>query len=158
MSAIVGRKRELAQLKSLLESDKSEFVAVYGRRRVGKTFLIREAFDYKFTFQHTGILDAPKSEQISEFMRSLYKVYPEKCKQPRTWFDAFHLLEDYLESLGEGKKLLFIDEMPWMDTPRSNFIKALDHFWNGWATMRKDIVLIICGSATSWIIDNVINN
>lgn len=158
MSAIVGRKRELAQLRSLLESDRSEFVAVYGRRRVGKTFLIREAFDYKFTFQHTGILDAPKSEQISEFMRSLYKVYPEKCKHPRTWFDAFHLLEDYLESLGEGKKLLFIDEMPWMDTPRSNFIKALDHFWNGWATMRKDIVLIICGSATSWIIDNVINN
>lgn len=74
MSAFVGRKRELAQLKSLFESDKSEFVAVYGRQRVGKTFLIREAFDYKFTFQHTGILDAPKSEQISEFMRSLYKV------------------------------------------------------------------------------------
>lgn len=81
-----------------------------------------------------------------------------KCAKPRSWHEAFHLLERLLESNTSEKKIVFIDELPWMDTPRSNFIRALDHFWNGWATMRKDIILIVCGSATSWIIDKVIKN
>ena len=142
----------------VMSSNQSEFVAVYGRRRVGKTFLIREAFNYKFAFQHTGILDAPLKEQLKEFRESLYKMGMKKRAMPATWSDAFHMLEDYLSTLPEGKKVVFIDELPWMDTPRSNFIRALDHFWNGWATTRRDILLIVCGSATSWIIDNIIMN
>lgn len=155
---LIGRNKEVAELISLLEGDRSEFVAVYGRRRVGKTFLIREAFNYKFAFQHTGILDASLSEQLSEFRESLYSAGMKKCAKPRSWHEAFHLLERLLESNTSEKKIVFIDELPWMDTPRSNFIRALDHFWNGWATMRKDIILIVCGSATSWIIDKVIKN
>jgi len=155
---IIGRRDELSLLRGLLNSYKSEFYAVYGRRRVGKTFLIREAFNYKFTFQHTGILDATKSEQISEFVESLHRAGLGKCPMPKTWFQAFHLLERFIETLPEGKKVLFIDELPWMDTNKSNFLKALDHFWNGWATTRNDIILIVCGSATSWIIDKVIDN
>ena len=131
---------------------------MYGRRRVGKTFLVRETFDYQFAFQHTGILDAPLKEQLKEFRQSLYNMGMKKCAMPASWSDAFHLLESYLSGLPEGKKVVFIDELPWMDTPRSNFIRALDHFWNGWATTRRDILLIVCGSATSWIIDNIIMN
>ena len=155
---LIGRQAEKKVLREMLESGQSEFVAVYGRRRVGKTYLIRETFGYSFAFQHTGILDAPMKEQLSEFRESLYSSGMKRCAMPRTWSDAFRLLQRWLASLPEGKKVVFIDELPWMDTPRSNFIRALDHFWNGWATTRKDIVLIVCGSATSWIIDNIVLN
>lgn len=155
---IIGRKTEQKRLKDLLKSPQSEFVAVYGRRRVGKTFLIRETFNYKFSFQHTGILDAGLPEQLKEFCESLKKQGLGRCPVPRTWYDAFHLLEKLLEASPEKKKIIFIDEMPWLDTPKSNFVRALDHFWNSWATARKDIVLIVCGSATSWIMNKIINN
>lgn len=156
---IVGRTNELKELHSLLTAEESQFVAVYGRRRVGKTFLIREAFDYKFTFQHTGLYNASMREQLSEFRESLYAAGMQKVAMPKSWNEAFRLLARLIEEKPEeGKKLIFIDEMPWMDTPKSNFVSALDHFWNGWATTRRDIILIICGSATSWIIENVIMN
>lgn len=155
---LIGRENEKKVLLSALESEQSEFIAVYGRRRVGKTYLIRETFGYNFSFQHTGILDAPLKEQLSEFRQSLYRHGMKRKAMPKTWNEAFHLLEDWLSCLPEGKKVVFIDELPWMDTVRSNFIRALDHFWNSWASARKDIVLIVCGSATSWIIDNIVMN
>lgn len=155
---LIGRLHEKQQLISLLESEQSEFVVVYGRRRVGKTFLIREAFDYKFAFQHTGILNASLQEQLLEFQQSLRSAGYRKCPKPANWHEAFHLLADLLEKSKASKKVIFIDELPWMDTPNSNFIRALDHFWNGWATARKDVVMIVCGSATSWIINKVIMN
>jgi hypothetical protein len=155
---MIGRKKERELLLSLLESKQSEFVAVYGRRRVGKTFLIRETFNYNFAFQHTGILDAPLGEQLSEFRESLYDAGLEKSPLPENWSEAFRLLKKLIQKQGEGKKVIFIDELPWLDTVRSNFIRALDHFWNGWATTRKDIILIVCGSATSWIMENIVMN
>lgn len=157
---IIGRKNEIAILQSLLQEEESQFVAVYGRRRVGKTFLIREAFDYKFAFQHTGIYGASLKEQLNEFLESLYSAGMKEVKDaPQNWSQAFHLLEKFIDkSRSKKKKVIFIDEMPWMDTHKSNFVRSLDHFWNSWATARKDIILIICGSATSWIINNVIMN
>ena len=153
---LIGRDKEKKELLDLLESDQSEFVAVYGRRRVGKTFLIRETFQYHFDFQHTGILDAPVDEQIAEFCKSLQSSGLRKFEVPKNWHEAFHLLEQLLAKSKAAKKVVFVDELPWMDTPKSNFVRALDHFWNGWATARKDIVLIVCGSATSWVINKVI--
>lgn len=155
---LIGREIEKRTLLGLLDSEQSEFVAVYGRRRVGKTYLVREAFNYEFSFQHTGLLDAPLKEQLSEFRESLYAAGMGKCAMPRTWSEAFRLLQRHLSSCPDGKKVIFIDELPWMDTQKSNFIRALDHFWNAWATTRKDIVLIVCGSATSWIIENIVMN
>ena len=155
---LIGRELEQRLLRGLYKSDQSEFVALYGRRRVGKTYLVRETFQYRFAFQHTGILDASMSEQLSEFRESLYAAGLPKSPKPKTWSEAFHLLQRLLGNLPEGKKVVFIDELPWMDTPKSNFIRALDHFWNAWATMRKDIILIVCGSATSWIIDHIVMN
>ncbi|MBQ0028921.1 MAG: ATP-binding protein [Bacteroidales bacterium] len=157
---IIGREKEIATLQELLHSDESQFVAVYGRRRVGKTYLIREAYNYDFVFQHTGTYGATRKQQLSDFRDSLYNAGMDKCAMPKTWSEAFLLLWNFLKAMPvDGKKkVIFIDELPWMDTAKSNFVHSLDHFWNAWATTRKDIILVICGSSTSWIIDNVIMN
>lgn len=155
---IIGRKNEIEQLHDALESEYSEFVAVYGRRRVGKTFLVREAFDYKFTFQHAGLAKSNMKKQLSAWKSSLKDAGLKVGAAPKSWIDAFDLLKDLIRQSTDEKKVIFIDEMPWMDTKRSEFIPALEHFWNGWASGRKDVLLIICGSATSWIINKIIKN
>ena len=155
---IIGRKEEQQILHSAAQSENSEFVAVYGRRRVGKTYLIRETFGYKFTFQHTGLAKGNTKEQLFSFAISLRDAGYDDCPIPKSWLEAFSLLSAYLKNSTDEKKIVFLDELPWMDTPRSNFISAFEHFWNSWASARKDIVLIICGSATSWIINKVIND
>lgn len=155
---IVGRKSEQKELLEAANSEYSKFVAVYGRRRVGKTFLIRETFNYSFTFQHTGLARGKMKDQLFSFRESLRKVSRKKYKLFKNWYEAFIALEEWLDSLPDGKKIVFLDELPWMDTPRSNFISGLEHFWNSWASARKDILLIVCGSATSWIVSKLINN
>ena len=164
----IGRDNEKIDLETAIESDKSEFIAVYGRRRVGKTFLIREVCNYSFAFEHTGIKtvkgecgqdDSPKSDgmkyQLAEFAESLRRYGLNKVKRLTSWREAFFKLSELLEKRPAGRKVVFLDECPWMDTPRSDFLSALDHFWNGWCTMRKDIVLIICGSAASWVVGQI---
>lgn len=155
---IIGRKEEQRRLKEAYQSEYSEFVAVYGRRRVGKTFLIRESFNYNFAFYHTGLSNKPTKEQLVSFRDSLQQYGKKNYPIPGNWFEAFKMLSSLLEGLSTGKKVVFIDEMPWMDAPRSSFVSALEYFWNSWASARKDILLIICGSATSWIINKVIKN
>lgn len=157
---LVGREKEQQQLLNLLKEEEPQFCTLFGRRRVGKTYLVRETFYHHFAFQHTGLAKAAKSDQLREFRESLRAAGMLKPPTPHTWYEAFHLLETFLSSLPSGKKLVFIDELSWMDTKGSDFISALEHFWNGWATARaeKDIVLIVCGSATSWIINKVIKN
>ena len=149
---IVGRDKEQLELLELLDKEESQFCAVYGRRRVGKTYLIRETFNYQFCFQHTGVSRGTLRQQLTAFRNSLVATGM-KCAIPKTWIEAFELLKQHVNNAPAGKKVLFIDELPWMDTPKGNLIGALENFWNGWATARreKDIVLIVCGSATSWI-------
>lgn len=149
---IIGREKEQRELLSLLEKEESQFCAIYGRRRVGKTYLIRETFNYRFCFQHTGIAKGTLRQQLTAFRNSLVAAGM-KCAIPKTWIEAFELLKQLINNAPAGKKVIFIDELPWMDTPKGNLIGALENFWNGWATARreKDIVLIVCGSATSWI-------
>ena len=156
---IIGRKEETAKLKRAYDSDHSEFVAVYGRRRIGKTYLIRETFEGKFTFQYSGIFKASNKEQLDVFYKSLLEQGLDPTeKPPKDWFDAFFLLEHLIKKSEEQRKIIFLDELPWMDARNSRFIPAFEHFWNGWASARKDILLIICGSATSWIINKIFRN
>ena len=155
---IIGRKVEKKILDEVSVSGHSEFVAIYGRRRVGKTYLVRETFSNRITFELSGLANASTKEQLLNFCLTLKKTIGEELKTPQNWLEAFSQLIEFLEKSNEKRKILFFDEMPWMDTPRSGFITALEHFWNGWASARKDIVLIVCGSATSWIINNLINN
>ena len=153
----IGREKEQRQLKEYLSSDQSEFIAVYGRRRVGKTFLIQQVIGNNYAFYVAGMNNVSMRIQLKNFMQGMRKN-GEDIHTADTWLDAFIALEDYLDSLPEGNKIVFIDEMPWMDTPRSNFISGLEHFWNSWASWRDDIKLIVCGSATSWILNNLIKN
>ena len=155
---IIGRKAEKSLLNDILSSNQSEFIAIYGRRRVGKTYLVRETFSGQFSFEISGLANANIKEQLLNFSLTLKKVSNEELKTPRSWLEAFAQLADYLEKNKQKRKVIFFDEMPWMDTPRSGFLTALEHFWNSWASARKDVVLVVCGSATSWIINNLINN
>ncbi|MDO5446253.1 MAG: ATP-binding protein [Prevotellaceae bacterium] len=157
---LIGRAKEQKTLLSLLDNSESQFCVVYGRRRVGKTYLIRETFHYKFAFQHTGVARGNYREQLRAFRDSLRMSGLQKCNIPKNWSDAFGMLKELIMQAPAGKKVIFIDELPWMDTPKSNMIGALEHFWNGWVTSRaeKDIVLIVCGSASSWVSKNLLRD
>lgn len=154
---LIGRDKERRLLLDYLNTDKSEFIAIYGRRRVGKTYLIRQVIGEKACFTLTGMENAGMQDQLANFYFTLRRVY-DKSVQPKSWIEAFDELQSYLEGLPAGKKIVFIDELPWLDTLRSRFIAALEHFWNGWCDARNDVKLIVCGSATSWMIDKIINN
>ena len=157
---IIGRDKEKNEFDNLLASDKSEFVAVYGRRRVGKTFLIREYLLKETIFHITGIANVNTKIQLTNFATALLKFDSKNKKRtfPSDWFEAFQQLINYAEKNRLNRKVIFIDELPWLDTAKSNFIPALEHFWNSWAAARKDIVLVVCGSAAAWMINKLINN
>jgi uncharacterized protein len=156
---IIGRQKELDLLQTAFNSDKSEFVAIYGRRRVGKTYLIRTAFEDKFSFQISGLANTATDLQLFNFYVALKNLdKSDTLIRPENWLMAFYQLGQYLEKLDTPKKVVFIDELPWFDGPNAGFIQALEHFWNSWASARRDVVLVVCGSAASWIINKLINN
>lgn len=153
---MIGRKTEQKELLRALESRQSEFVALYGRRRVGKTFLVNELFNGQFTFRATGIEDGSKREQLDLFREELRRQGLPKCPRLTSWIAAFSRLEDLLEASAEKRKVVFLDELPWFDTPCAGFLRAFEAFWNGWATARHDILLVVCGSATTWMLKKVL--
>ena len=139
MCTIIGRKQEIEDLSRYYRSGKAEFVAVYGRRRVGKTFLVNEVLGDNMTFRHTGLSPYDRKrkvslkDQLQNFHFSLMRYGMEDISQPKSWMEAFFMLEQLLERKDNGtRQVVFIDELPWMDTPRSGFLTALEAFWNGW--------------------------
>lgn len=159
MGKLIGRNIEQRELRKYIDSEHAEFIAVYGRRRVGKTFLIREMFCTEFAFEVSGTIGGRRNEQMFNFMQSLRLYGYEEPQQPTTWNEAFDSLQRLLQPKVESERcILFFDELPCFDTPRAGFIKAFDHFWNGWASHYPNIKLIVCGSATSWMVDNIIDN
>ena len=166
MADIIGRQEEIRRIQSLYNSSHSEFLAIYGRRRVGKTFLVTQYFKDNFSFRHTGLspyedkVKITMKDQLQAFYYSLLRFgMDEGVPCPRDWQEAFFRLERLLEHRADGKKMVvFIDELPWMDTPRSKFVSAFEGFYNGWATDRDDILLIVCGSNSSWILKNIVNS
>ena len=157
---MIGRQEEITVLESLEHADKSAFVAVYGRRRVGKTYLVRTVFENKMVFQLTGLARTKIDKQLANFHAALVRNFPQYEEKPmaKDWFQAFLQLELALETSTATKKIVFLDELPWLDSRNSGFISALEHFWNSWASARRDVLLIVCGSAASWMINNLINN
>lgn len=158
MDRIIGRTEQKAKLDAYVSGDNSEFVVVYGRRRVGKTFLIREYLGNKFDFHITGLANIGTKEQLINFHAAIQKYSPTTDAFADSWYKAFQQLIDLLEHSASARKIIFIDELPWLDTPKSGFLSAFEHFWNDWASARKDILLIVCGSATSWITGKLLNN
>lgn len=156
---LIGREKEKQILQDALTEEYSQFIAVYGRRRVGKTFLIREAYDYHFAFQFTGAAKTSARKQLARFRMALKEQGLTDVPQVFTnWMIAFAELKRFISILPAGKKVIFLDELPWMDAPRSGFLSELESFWNGWASARKDIVFVVCGSATSWMVKKIIKD
>jgi AAA+ ATPase superfamily predicted ATPase len=158
--AIIGRTAELTTLKRLYESDKSEFAMVYGRRRVGKTFLIAKTVESQFTFRMTALSKGSTKAQLQNFHNylSLFDASETTTPIPKNWLEAFQILIQFLSRQKVKRKVIFFDELPWFDSHNSDFLIGLEHFWNGWAAYRTDILLITCGSAASWMIKKLIRD
>lgn len=158
MNELIARERERKIIQECVDSGSPEFVAVYGRRRIGKTFLIKKFFNNKFDFYLTGSYDAPLSDQLSEFQSQLTEYSGHKWRRPKNWHEAFRQLKEYLSSIHKRNIIVFIDELPWLDTPRSRFISALEMFWNSWGDSQSNLKFIVCGSATTWMTNKLLGN
>ena len=159
MNIIVGRKKEIECLQQVVKSGESEFVAIYGRRRVGKTFLIREFFSNNFAFYFSGSEKSSMKTQLLNFRNAYQEYFKTIIPTPENWTTAFAMLKNALSNIKKpGRKIIFIDELPWIATKGSNFIQAFEYWWNTYASTNSDIVLIICGSSTSWVLNKIIKN
>ena len=157
---LIGREQQIKEMKQALASGKPEMVTLIGRRRVGKTYLIRQVYKDKIVFELTGLQYGTKAEQLQNFSLSLSRYFPDYPQQkvPNNWLEAFHVLTQAIISLKRKEKVvIFLDELPWLGTKRSGFIKGLGYFWNSWAS-NENVLLAVCGSAASWMIDKVIND
>ena len=172
---MVGRTAEIKKLETAYRSNRAEFVGIYGRRRIGKTFLVNETFAGRFVFRHAGLspVEEEQSEsdsarldesllkkQLAHFHTSLLQEGESGTLPPKNWEEAFFRMEQIIETkeVKKGKKVVFIDELPWMDTPKSGFITALEGFWNNWGCRQNNLLFIVAGSSTSWMINKLINN
>lgn len=160
MENLIGRKEEKLLLQRIEKSGDAELVAVYGRRRVGKTFLIRNGFKRGVAFEFSGIHNVTLDQQLESFSLALTKATGGLAlAKPASWIQAFQMLEQFLTpSLKKERKIIFFDEFPWINTPRSGFLAAFENFWNSWASKENNLVVVICGSAAAWMIKRVINN
>lgn len=162
MQNIIGRSKEKGILQNLLDSSKSELLAIYGRRRTGKTYLIREFFqDQGLFLEFTGMLQGRASEQLWNFSQVLNQAFCShpQIKPPKNWNQAFHILVDRLAQIPQEKKvIIFFDELPWLATPRSDLLRSLEYLWNRHLSQRSNIIVILCGSAAAWMIKKIVNN
>lgn len=156
---IIGRHREQEILQACCDSHRAEFVAVYGRRRIGKTYLVKQFFADCFDFYATGIYQVSRSLQLRHWQEQLQHYSGVKRPRPKDWFEAFGQLREHLATLSHQPRIvIFIDELPWFDTPKSGFIRALDLFWNSWAADQANLKLITCGSATTWMTNKLLGD
>ena len=160
MDRLVGRELEIKQLRKYTSSERPEFVAIYGRRRVGKTFLVNHLFGGKMAFSMTGVLGGTKDDQMEAFVDAMQEYSGKLPEKPHSWMEAFRLLKLYLKKKvgGRNRCIVFLDELPSMDTQRSGFVRALGYFWNNWASLQDNLTLIVCGSATSWMIRHIVDD
>ena len=160
METIIGRLTEIKKLTSAVNSHRAEFIALYGRRRVGKTFLINQMFRNQFAFKMTGVIEGSLKDQFTAFTDAMSDYGYDMPEKPDDWMKAFILLKNALKpKVNSGERcVIFIDELPAMDAENSNVAGAVGYFWNNWASQYDNIVFIICGSATSWMITNVIDS
>ena len=156
---LIGRYDEIQKLERCMERREAQLIVVQGRRRVGKTFLIQQFFKNGFDFKFTGEYKASRASQLENFVLELNRRTHARHEVPKSWKEAFDMLRAYLSALPEGEKhIVFFDEMPWMDTPKSGFLSSFEYFWNDFGSAMDDLVLIVCGSATAWITENIERN
>jgi AAA+ ATPase superfamily predicted ATPase len=155
---IIGRKAEMQELQRYYDSERPELIIVYGRRRVGKTYLVKEFFENNFAFYFTGTVDVPNAQNLSNFDKAIIDYGGTIPRASKNWSEAFTRLKALLAGHSGNKKVVFFDEMPWLDAHESDFLSAFDYFWNSWASAAPEILFIGCGSATSWITKKIFQN
>ena len=156
---LIGRKAECLRLDRCVSEEQAQLVLLYGRRRVGKTYLIDQYFEKRFDFKITGAEKQPKEAQLHIFTQELNRQTQKENGSPSNWTEAFDMLRAYLEGLSyDEKRVVFFDEMPWLDTPRSGFLAAFESFWNSWGYSRDNLVFVVSGSASSWLMKNIDGN
>jgi AAA+ ATPase superfamily predicted ATPase len=161
MQQLIGRIPEIQILNDAFASNQAELIAVYGRRRVGKTYLVRTIYEKSIVFELTGLKDTNLAGQLENFTDTLAAAFYPKTPlaTPRNWVGAFRMLSNALEGHNsKHKRVVFLDEFPWLDTAKSGFLSAFDHFWNNWASKQSNLVVVICGSAASWMIQNIVRS
>ncbi len=159
ISNIIGRKEEIRRLEKCYESKQAQLVVVYGRRRVGKTYLVTELFKNRFALRLTGAYNQRRSIQLEYFVEELRAAGMEVGEIPDTWKGAFALLRRFISSRNpEEKQVVFIDEIPWFDTLKSDFLSSFEYFWNSWGSKQSNLLLIVCGSATAWMTEKFADN
>ena len=154
MKTLIGRQEEQEILRKALASTEAEMVAIIGRRRVGKTYLVEQVYQDRIFFQITGLQKQSMQKQLRNFQDQLSEFAQSSLpiQLPKDWLEAFQLLRTYLKTkVGKQKIVLFFDELPWLATHKSGFLSAFGYFWNTWA-VKQNLVLVICGSAASWMI------
>ena len=158
MNELIGRNTETQELEKRFNSGKPEFVAIYGRRRIGKTYLIKNVFAKRLAFYMTGTYDAARKEQLTHFARQYSEYTGGYCTVPNDWGEAFELLKSLIKTYKKKRAVVFLDELPWLDSRKSGFLKELELFWNSWGSDCNNLMLIVCGSSTTWMTSKIIGD
>ncbi|MBN8853741.1 MAG: ATPase [Sphingobacteriales bacterium 50-39] len=158
---IIGRDAEKKILQDMLISKEAELIAILGRRRVGKTFLVRNYYEQHLIFEYTGVHEAGLGQQLLNFRNALHQAMGSTIPPatPTNWIESFTFLSEILKTKLTSEPLVVLfDEFPWIHTSKSGFLSAFGHWWNTWASRQPLLKVVICGSAASWMIENIINN
>lgn len=165
VNKIIGRVKEIITLREAFESKRPEFIAIYGRRRIGKTYLINNFFSNQdcLYFHMVGTQNDRMSAQLEHFTKELSRVFynDEPIQNAKSWGEAFERLNKAIDlryRAQQQKVVIFFDELPWIATPKSKFLESLEYVWNRFWGDLPYIKLIICGSSASWIIKKIIHN
>ena len=160
-TGIIGCKNEQRDFLEWMASEETELICVYGRRRVGKTYFVYELLNGYHAFDASAQGKSSEIVRLRIFHAALREYGDVSSSAPSDWWEAFDRLKTLLDRhecplTPEGMRAVFIDELPWFDVPRSEFMTVFSDFRNRWCVRRKDVKLIICGSATSWILREVL--
>jgi len=164
---IIARKKEKKVLADILWSKSAELLAIYGRRRVGKTFLVRnffESLDNVIYFEMAGQKQesgeyAPLKYQLGNFKYQFERTFSKEIQVPQSWQEAFNILKKEVDRFDDAnvKLILFFDELPWLCSPKSGFFEALDQAWNTSFERQHNVKVIVCGSAASWMLKKIVH-
>lgn len=159
MARFIGRQQELARLLETTRKSSASFVVVRGRRRVGKSRLIEE-FSHHFDHYHvfTGLApdkDTTAEHQLKEFSRQMARQFNTARAVYEDWSDAFWAMAERVQS---GRILLFFDEISWMGSKDPTFLAKIKDVWDRRLKQNDRLVFVVCGSASSWIEENLLSS
>ena len=159
MARFIGRQQELARLLEITRKPSASFVVVKGRRRVGKSRLIEEFgghFEHSYVF--SGLApdrNTTAEHQLQEFSRQIARQFKTARAFHEDWSDAFWAVAERVQL---GSVLLFFDEISWMGSKDPTFLAKIKDVWDRRLKQNDRLVFVVCGSASSWIEENLLSS